>query len=376
MKANKFHNQENVVCNHCNYNGNPVGVKNCQKCGKRLAKSRVSKFDSAYMFLAFIALVTLIFAGFGYYFGGQLRFLTGIGNTDSSSEKSASDIQDYDFMKDVPNVPKGTFNYGGAVLFASIAGSGAHQAMANAHPGFTLIYTEPTNGSPGNSRSLAMLLNGELSFAQIALPLTDSDYSEATKRGFTLEQVPVAIDAIVAFTHPGLSIPGISVDQLQGIYLGKITNWNQLGGPNLPIIAFARPKVATLLHVLLGPQVDQVSPNVHYVRDYTDAVRQVASTPGAISFGGSGPLVGQRSVRFLALAKAHSQNYVQPFINDGKQINETAFKDGNYPMIRRLYIAIRRDKKIDEQVGVAYTNMLLSKEGQQYVAKGGFLPLR
>jgi phosphate transport system substrate-binding protein len=322
----------------------------------------------------------LLFLGVvSYYFWQTVKLSTTTSNLDSSSTNSlnsSSDIQLYNSIKEVPNVPEGTFSYGGAVLFASITGSGAHKAMTGFHPNFYLVYTEPRSGKPGNSRSLTMLLNGEISFAQIALPLTDTEYSKAKERGFTLEQVPVAIDAIIVFTHPDLSIPGLSVDQLQDIYKGKITNWKQVGGPNLPIIPFARPKVATLLHVLLGPEVDQVSPKVQYIRDYTDAIRKVASTPGAISFGGSGPLIGQKSVRFIPLAKTDTKEYVQPFIDDGKQLNATAFRDGTYPMIRRLFIAIRRDGKIDEQVGVAYTNMLLSKEGQQFVEKAGFLPLR
>ncbi|WP_231510556.1 hypothetical protein [Fischerella sp. PCC 9605] len=66
---------------------------------------------------------------------------------------------------------------------------------------------------------------------------------------------------------------------------------------------------------------------------------------------------------------------MQPFIDNGKQINTVAIQDGTYPISRRLFIAIRRDGKIDEQAGVAYTNMLLSKEGQQFIERSGFVPL-
>jgi len=394
MNTNESNTKGTVTCIWCSYDANPVGAKRCHHCGKRLVitsfptSNRVSKSDLIpYVFLLSIALVLMIFGGFGYYYGQQFRFLTATSNRNSSPEDSSSadnssfdrnssDIRLYNLMKEVPNVPQGTFNYGGAVLFASITAQGTHQAMTQAHPNFYLLYTEPRFGNPGQANSMAMLLNGELSFAQIALPIKDTEYSKAKEHGFTLEQVPVGIDAIVVFTHPDLSIPGLSIDQLQDIYKGKITNWKQVGGPDLPIVPFARPKVATLLHVLLGPEVDQVSSKVQYIRDYTDCIRKVASTPGSISFGGSGPIVGQRTIRPLALAKAHSREYVQPFIDDGKQINAKEIRNSTYPMIRRLFIAIRRDGKIDEQAGVAYTNMLLSKEGQQFIEKSGFLPLR
>jgi phosphate transport system substrate-binding protein len=378
MNSKESKTKGTIVCGFCCYDANPLGSLRCEKCGERLVINSVTENnlekDTVVPYqgwLVIISLVSLLVFGGGYFVWQQIKVLT-----TTSSHNTNNGIRLYNSIKEVPNVPKGTFNYGGAVLFASITAAGAHQAMTSAHPGFHLVYTEPPYGKPGNSRSLAMLLNDELSFAQIALPLTDTEYNKAKQRGFTLDQVPVAIDGIVAFTHPDISIPGISVDQLQDIYKGKITNWKELGGPDLPIVAFARPKVATLLHVLLGPEVDQVSPRVKYIRDYTEAIRKVASTPGAISFGGTGPIVGQKTISTLALAKANTKDYVQPFINKNTEINATAFRDGTYPIIRRLFIAIRRDGKIDEQAGVAYTNMLLSKEGQKFVEKAGFLPLR
>jgi phosphate transport system substrate-binding protein len=222
-----------------------------------------------------------------------------------------------------------------------------------------------------------MLLDGKLSFAHSGGALKDGDYSKAKQRGFGLKQVPVALDSLVFFTHPDISIPGLSVDQLQDIYKGKLTNWKQAGGPDLPIIPFARdPKVANLLNELLGQDANQISSKVRLIRDYTDAIRQVSSTPGAISFGGNAPLIGQRTIRPLAVAKANSQEYVQPFIEDGKRINAAAIRDDSYPITRRLFVILRSDGTIDQLAGDAYANMLLSKQGQQIVEKAGLVPLR
>ncbi len=381
MNTNKSNAKGNLICSRCSH-ANPLDATHCQKCNKFLVIASIPTNDRAnksklppYVTWLGLALILLPFSVGGYFFWQQVKSLTNSNSLNSPLGNSSSDIRLYNSFKKVPNVPTGIFNYGGAVLFASITASGTHEAMTRTHPHFRLVYTEPRFGKPGNSQSLTMLLNGELSFAQIALPLTDTEYSKAKERGFSLEQVPVAIDAIVVFTHPDVYVPGISVIQLQDIYKGKITNWKQVGGPDLPIVPFARPKVATLLHVLLGPEVDKVSPNVQYIRDYTECVRKVSSTPGGISFGGSGPILGQKSIRIIALAKGNSQKYVQPFIDNGKQINTAAIQDGTYPISRRLFIAIRRDGRIDEQAGVAYTNMLLSKEGQQFIERSGFVPL-
>ncbi|NEQ27093.1 MAG: hypothetical protein F6K28_50405, partial [Microcoleus sp. SIO2G3] len=238
-------------------------------------------------------------------------------------------------------------------------------------------YTEPKDGKPGGKKGVAMLINGQLSFTHYGTSLEEEHYSKAKERGFQLKQVPFGLDALVFFTHPNIAIPGLSVEQLQDIYQGKLTNWKQVGGPDLPIVPFVRdPKVTNLLNDLLGKDVEQISSKVQFVRDYTEAIRKVASTPGGISFGGNAVIGGQRTIRPLAVAKVNSKEYVQPLIEDGKRINGAAIRDGSYPMTRRRFVVFRLDGTVDQLAGEAYVNMLLSKEGQQIVEKAGFIPVR
>jgi len=67
---------------------------------------------------------------------------------------------------------------------------------------------------------------------------------------------------------------------------------------------------------------------------------------------------------------------VSPFAGDSlAALNKSAFADGSYPLTRKLFVVIKRDGRLDEQAGVAYTNMILSNEGQELVEKAGFVPL-
>lgn len=110
------------------------------------------------------------------------------------------------------------------------------------------------------------------------------------------------------------------------------------------------------------------------VRDYTAAIRQVSATPGGISFGSVATVKGQRTIRPLSIAKVHSTKYVSPFNFQG-QINAQAFRDGTYPLTRRIFVDIRRDGTPNEQAGVAYANLLLSTQGQRLVEEAGFLAI-
>lgn len=53
-------------------------------------------------------------------------------------------------------------------------------------------------------------------------------------------QIPVAWDALVPFVHADNPVNNVTFQQLRDIYLGKITNWKQLGGNNAPIDLYVR----------------------------------------------------------------------------------------------------------------------------------------
>ena len=59
-----------------------------------------------------------------------------------------------------------------------------------------------------------------------------------------LKDEAVAYDALSVVVNTRLKVPGLTVDQLRDIYIGKITNWSQVNGPNLPIVAFSRAETA------------------------------------------------------------------------------------------------------------------------------------
>jgi phosphate transport system substrate-binding protein len=344
-------NNEFVVCKHCGYDTNPITATQCLKCGQTLdvpvkninmdtklkPKSVGDWLFTPWMIwlgcgLLFVLVSWSIYSLFGTTSIVNNSNGVGVVNSNGNNQNIAPDVKLYDSMKDVPNVPEGTFNYGGSSSFAVLTAQGLHEAITKPHPNFSLRYTEPKDGKPGGKKGVAMLIDGQLSFTLYGASLDDDHYRKAKERGFQLKQVPVAIDALVVFTHRDLSIPGLSVDQLQDIYKGKLTNWKQVGGPDLPIVAFTRdPKAANLLNELLGEEADQISSRVQLVRDYTTLIRKVASTPGGISFGGNTLVMNQQTIRPLAIAKANTQEYVQPIIDNGKQINVVAIRDNSYP---------------------------------------------
>jgi phosphate transport system substrate-binding protein len=284
----------------------------------------------------------------------------------------------YRTFAEVPNVPSMKVRYGGSTSFAPLRSLQIVNRILQAHPGFELVYTEPPmGGKPGSGSGIAMLLDSQISVAQSSRPLKPEEFQAARTGGFELEQQAVAIDGIALYVNPSLSIPGLTADQIKGIYTGKITNWRDVGGPDLKIIPLSRnPKDGGTPeffrdHVLAG---EDFAPSVEpYVRDTTESLRQVARTSGGIGYATASEVCNQDTIHPLPISGT-TQNFVSPC--NGRQVNQAAIADNSYPFTRRLFVIIRRDGSLDEQAGVAYVNLLLSDEGQQIVKESGLVPIR
>jgi phosphate transport system substrate-binding protein len=367
-----------LVCDNCRFDANALTATHCEVCGQ-LLEDRVSSESSfkpnrsiPWRWLSIAALILLgIGGGFWFWKHQQSAPKT------ASSPSDASQMQLYPSIRDVQNVPTGIFNYGGAILFAPLTKYGMNDAIAQAHPEFRLRYTEPMNKNPGSGTGIEMLINGQLSFSQSGRPLKEAEHAQAKTRGFQLEQVPVALDGVAFFTHPSINITGLSLDRVQDIFRGKVTNWEEVGGPDMPIVPVSLdPKLTSTIQVLFeGLEDAALSPEATIVRDYTAAIRKVSETPGAISYASAPSVIDQRTVHLLALAKAGSNQFVQ-VSTKGNQINAEAMRDATYPFTRRLFVIIRRDGTLDEKAGMAYANFLLSADGQKIIEKSGFVAIR
>jgi phosphate transport system substrate-binding protein len=180
-------------------------------------------------------------------------------------------------------------------------------------------------------------------------------------------------------------LPGLTLEQLQQIFTGAITNWQQVGGPNLKIKPM-RIRRQAHLNLITDEMQERVfkkpyGKNVQEFATPTLTKRAVASTPGSISFMTFSEVANQKTlpIRILPIAKETNSPFVSPCGNKNCDIdNRNIFVDKSYPeeLIGNIYIVIKDDKGFNKQVGIAYANMLLSDEGQKLVAEAGFVPLR
>ncbi|MBD2610674.1 substrate-binding domain-containing protein [Nostoc punctiforme FACHB-252] len=308
-------------------------------------------------------------------------------NSYSPNQDVNTSFSESSTFQTIVDVPSGSFNYGGSTAWASIRQLVDSQIQSD-RPELQLRYIDPIKDSPGSSSGIRMLLDGKLDFAQTSRPLTDEEQAIATQRGFTLEQRRVGIDGIAVVVNPSLKVSGLTVDQLQQIYSGQITNWQQLGGPNLAITPFSqRPENAdTLISTSNNNSKGQaLGSNVQYVYSTTEAVRQLSKTPGGVYYASARSVIPQCTVKALPLGRTSNElipPYREPLVSaenclrQRNQVNTEAIKNGSYPITADMFVIIKQNKGREQQIGDAYAKLLLTEQGQKAIEQAGFVGVR
>lgn len=320
--------------------------------------------------------------------GFDLGSLLGAGSQPNGQPAPAgNNAESVNTFADVQGVPSGLFSYGGSTTWAPIRKLVDPQ-LQSVWPDFRLRYTNPVSGAPGSSTGIRMLLDNQLAFAQSSRPLKGEESQQAQQQGLTLQAIPVALDGIAIAVHPTLQIPGLTVTQLRDIYTGKITNWNQVGGPNLKLTPYSRrlEEGGTIEFFNANVLENQgFGASVQFIPTTTEALRQVSTDPGGIYYASAPEVVEQCTVKSIPLGLKPDQlvpPYQDPFVplsqcpGQRNQLNQAAFQDGSYPITRRLFVVLKTTGNTDQGAGQAYANLLLSNQGQELVEQAGYVRIR
>jgi ABC-type phosphate transport system substrate-binding protein len=340
---------------------------------------------------------------------------------------AASDDLPLRYIKDVSAVPSGKFTYTGEIggrwtdlekqknLVAQ--DKTFTEELTTRQPKLKLNYQPESS----DNQAIQKVISGEKDFAISSL---------ITQLPIELEQKEFAYDGlvvIVAFSYSQRenSLPAslngqITFEQLRKLYTGEITNWRDLGGPDLPVKLYIPDETEAVRifeqRVLKTDEKINAFRNLQRKEDQANwvttswmrVITRVANSQkmlqsviqdfekadankqiGAIAFSRLSQVFGQCSVYPLALVEGE-KDPVQPLIQDnGQPINPTTdlcndkgsyhpnfqvFKDRSYPLAYPLAVVYPRDNS-RPPVGAKFADMLRTQEGQQLLGKTGLVPL-
>lgn len=199
--------------------------------------------------------------------------------------------------------------------------------------------------------------------------------SEGTKEelaqiGTELVTTPIGRDALVFIVNADNPVQSLTQAQLTDIYTGKLANWKQVGGSDLPIVAFQRPEASgsqsLFIKLLMGDTKPMDAPTELRPTEMGGLIDELAS------YDNSQNALGY-SVFYYA-----SYMYEQPGLRfvavDGVLPSDETIADGSYPLLNEYYLVTRADTPEDSPTA-KLRDWILSDEGRETIRQAGYIPL-
>jgi len=241
----------------------------------------------------------------------------------------------------------------GSTTVGPIAKAFAEYYM-KANQGVNITVSESGSGNGAKS-----LINAACDVATMSRPMKSSEKTSAKDAGVMVVENIVAMDGIAMIVHPSNPVEGLTIEQIKKIYLGKITNWKSVGGPDSKIVVISRETNSGTYETFETMVLDKqkMASGVEYVGS-SGAIRQrILSTEGAIGFVGLAFLEGVKALK----------------VNDIKPTPETV-KKKEYPISRPLYMYTNGRPKEGSHLS-KYVNLYKTAEGQKIIEDTGFVPI-
>ena len=215
----------------------------------------------------------------------------------------------------------------------------------------------------GSGTGIAALLNGTCDIANSSRPIKDREREQVrTTRHSEVQEFKVALDTLAVYLHTGNPIRSLTMAQLNEIFSGRITNWNQLGGADAPIIVYSRENNSGTYayfkeHVLDG---GDFAATAQTLPGTAAVINAISRDPNGIGYGGIAYSAG---VRAIAVAP-EGGTPIEPTMQNAT--------NGAYPLARFLYLYTPGEPS---PLARRYIDFVLSPAGQGVVEGVGFYPL-
>ena len=230
----------------------------------------------------------------------------------------------------------------------------AVEAYMKAHPDVNISLS-----GGGSSNGIKAIIDGSTDIANASRFIKDKEVALAQEKGVYPVPFAVAYDSIIPVVRPSNNLKNITLAQLKDIYMGKISNFKEIGGPDLKIVICSRDTSSGTYETWEGKVMKKarVTPRAQVMASNGAIVQAVSNNKHAIGYIGIG----------------YVNNQVKPLTVDGVEGTKESTLNGTFPISRPLFMFTNGWPKDDTLNFVNY--VLHPEKGQKHVAESGYVPL-
>lgn len=186
-----------------------------------------------------------------------------------------------------------------------------------------------------------------------------------------LKVTPIGIDALVFIANEKNKINNLTIDEIQKIYSGQISNWKELGGEDQHIEAYQRVlnsgSQTLFLNLVMKDKKPMEAPTSYYPEGMAGLIEKIAS------YNDSGNAIGF-SVFYYA-KKMYEVPGLKLLSVNGIEPSDETIASKKYPFLNEYYLVIREDTPKDSEIMKLY-DYILSSKGKEAIKKAGYIPVQ
>jgi len=172
----------------------------------------------------------------------------------------------------------------------------------------------------------------------------------------------------VFFVNKSNPVNNLTIEQIQGIDSGRITNWEEVGGNNASILAYQRPANSgsqTALEFIMdgvpimNPPIDRISGAMNMIFEEVAAYRNHGNAIGFSFLFFTTEMINSNEIKLLSI--------------EGVSPTRETIQSDQYPFSGTFY-AITTGNETENTH--KFIEWILSNQGQYLIEKTGYVPIR
>jgi phosphate transport system substrate-binding protein len=203
--------------------------------------------------------------------------------------------------------------------------------------------------------------------------MSAEELSQAKSKDREVREFILAYDGLSIIVHPDNSVRSLTMEQLAGVYTGKIKNWKEVGGKDNAIVLYGRQSTSGTFTFFrdsaLKADYDKSLRSLEGNQAIVDAIKNDAQGVGYV---GAGYVKIEGKVRddvaIVELKKSKDSEALSP-------LNKEQVQKLEYPLARKIYQYFPQ-KTLDTQSSLRdFLRFENSSDGQKLVEAAGFYAL-
>ena len=275
------------------------------------------------------------------------------GNTNEPTQAAAEETQPTAVEETTTEGLSGQLQLAGSTTVQPVAETVA-EAFMTLNPD---VVVEVQGG--GSSTGVTSAGDGTVDIGNASRNIKDSELETYPE----LEIFTIAYDGIAIVTNPGIELPSLSIEQVQGIFAGEITNFSEVGGPDAEIIVISREEGSGTRGafeelVMEANDSEKVITETAILQNSNGSVRtSVAETPNSIAY----------------LSFGYLDDSVATVDIDSVEPTVANVLNGTYPIFRPLNMLTNGTPG---ELAQAFLDYILGDAGQAIVVEEGYISVK